>query len=208
MNSINLSALSVNFKNPWLLFIIIPAVALMLIPYFRLLKQHRRTRNRVISLALHSVILVMLTLMLAGLSFTYTQVNVKKDVILLVDVSDSVQGSEEEMNEFIGQVLSDVDKDYKVGIVTFANDCIYSSSVSAGSVNLDKIFDEMEQPARCATDISSALLFARDKFSNPGDGRIILLSDGQQTDGNAIITVQALAQEGVRTTANSSANSL
>ena len=198
MNSINLNALSLNFKNPWLLFLIIPAVALMLIPYFRLPKQHRKTRNRVISLVLHSVILLMLTLLLAGLSFTYTQVNVKKDVILLVDVSDSVQGSEEEMNEFIQSVLEDVDNGYSVGIVTFANDCIYSSSASAGSVNLDKIFGEMEEPARCATDISSALLYARDLFKSPKDGRIILLSDGQQTDGNAIVTVQALAEEGVR----------
>ena len=198
MNSINLNALSVHFNNPWLLFVIIPAAALMLFPYFRLKKQHRRTRNRVISLVLHSVILVCLTLLLAGLSFTYTQVNIKKDVILLVDVSDSVQGSEDEMTDFIKSVLSEVDSGYDVNIVTFANGCVKSSKMSANSVTPDKIFNSDEAPARYATDISSALLFARDQFSSPRDGRIILISDGQETDGNAILTVQTLAEEGIR----------
>lgn len=198
MNSINLNALSVHFNNPWLLFVIIPAVALMLFPYFRLKKQHRRTRNRVISLVLHSVILVCMTLLLAGLSFTYTQVNIKKDVILLVDVSDSIQGSEDEMTDFIRSVLSDVEPDYDINVVTFAGDCVYKSKMNANSVTVDKIFNNGENPARYATDISSALLYARDQFSSPADGRIILLSDGQQTDGNALLTVQTLAEEGIR----------
>ena len=199
VNSINsLNALSLHFKNPWLLFVIIPAAAIMLIPYFRLPKQHRRTRNRVISLVLHSVMLLCLTLVLAGLSFTYTQVNIKNKVILLVDVSDSVKESEDEMGDFIKSVISEVDDGYSVGVVTFADGCVYNAKLNkAGNINTDDIFNR-EEPARHATDISSALLYAKDLLPSHRSGRIILLSDGQQTDGNAIATVQSLAEAGIR----------
>ena len=67
----------------------IPAFALMLFPYFRLKKQHRRTASRVISLVLHSVILLLCVFILCGMQFTVSHRSVKNDVILLVDVSDS-----------------------------------------------------------------------------------------------------------------------
>lgn len=200
MNSINnLNALSMEFDNPWLLLLIIPAVALMLLPYFRLPKQHRRTRNRVISLVLHSLILVLTVLMLSGLSFSYTQINVKKDVVLLVDASDSIEASEDDMSDFIKSVLADVEPDYNIGVVTFANGCVYSSRMSANDIDVDKIFSgQTEAPSGDATDISAALLYSRELLASPENGRIILLSDGQQTDGNALVTVKALADEGVR----------
>ncbi|MDE7463669.1 MAG: VWA domain-containing protein, partial [Clostridiales bacterium] len=191
--------MSVSFDNPWLLFVLIPAVGLALIPYFRVPKQHRNTRNRVISLVLHCVILLLAVFALAGLSFTFTQVSLKKDVILLVDASDSATTSKEEMDEFIGSVLDEVDSDHRVGIVTFGGDCIYSAEMSSDPKDVKEQYSEQKQtPVGDATDISSALKYARSILSSPEDGRIIILSDGRQTDNNAVATVKALSEEGVR----------
>lgn len=200
MSSIDImNAMSVHFDNPWLLFVIIPAVGLALIPYFRMPKQHRNTRNRVISLCIHCVVLLLAVFALSGLSFTVTNVSVKSDVILLVDASDSAAASKDEMDEFVDSVLSEVDSNRRVGIVTFGGNCIYSAELSKDPDAVRAQYSEQKQkPVGNATDISTALLYARGLLSSPEDGRIILLSDGRQTDNNAIATVKALSDEGVR----------
>ncbi|MCH5162956.1 MAG: VWA domain-containing protein [Clostridiales bacterium] len=194
-----LNAMSIQFDNGWLLFLLVPAIGLALIPYFRVPKQHRNTLNRVLSLSIHCVILLLAVLMLAGLSFTFTQVSVKKDVIILVDASDSTETTKEEMDEFIDSILSEVDSRHRVGIVTFGGDCVYSAEMSKDPKEVKKQYSEQKQtPVGDATDISSALLYARGLLSSPKDGRIILLSDGRQTDNNAVATVRALSSDGVR----------
>lgn len=191
--------MSMHLENPWLLFVIIPAIGLALIPYLRVPKQRRNTRNRVISLVLHCVMLLLVVFMLAGLSFTFTQVSVKKDVILLVDASDSTLSSKEEMDEFINSVLDEVDKEHRVGIVTFGGDCVYAAELDKDPREVKKQYSEQKQtPVGDATDISAALKYARSILSSPEDGRIILLSDGRQTDNNAMSTVKSLSEEGVR----------
>ena len=44
------------FNSPWLLLLIPVAVAVVLFPYLRISKRHRRTRNRVTSVVLHILI--------------------------------------------------------------------------------------------------------------------------------------------------------
>ena len=44
-----MSHFRIDFAHPWLLLLLIPALALTLIPFFRLTKKFRRTRNRVVS---------------------------------------------------------------------------------------------------------------------------------------------------------------
>ena len=54
-----MSNFRIEFSNPWLLLLLIPAVALALIPYFRIAKRYRRTRNRVISIVLHCLVMLL-----------------------------------------------------------------------------------------------------------------------------------------------------
>ena len=61
----------IEFSNPWLLLLLIPAIALTLFPYFRLAKQYRRTRNRVISVVLHLVVMLLSITLISGISFSY-----------------------------------------------------------------------------------------------------------------------------------------
>ena len=102
MNSISfMNAISAKFEQPWLLLLIIPAAFVMLFPYFRLKKQHRRTASRITSLVLHSVIILLCGFMVSELTFDYSHAAVKSDVIILVDASDSAKPSKARMDEFI-----------------------------------------------------------------------------------------------------------
>ena len=107
-------------RSAWWLLLLIPAVILTLIPYFRLSKKYRRTRNRIVSMVLHMTVMVLCVLALAGLQFTYQANNLENEIILLVDVSETSNEKEEQRDEFIQTVLDEGQYDgYKIGIVTF-----------------------------------------------------------------------------------------
>lgn len=198
VNSFSLNAVTIQFVYPWLLLLLLPAVGLMLWPYFRLPKQVRKTRNRVISLVLHSVLLTVLVLMVSGMSVTTTETNVKNDVILLVDLSDSNKSSQEDMNEFISDVLEAQEPNYRVGIITFGNGAVYASQLRSDGKAVYNDYMDARIPLGNATNIADALFYARDALANPANGRIILLSDGVQTDGNALSAVKSVADRGTR----------
>ena len=96
-----MSNFRIEFSNPWLLLLLIPAVALALIPYFRIAKRYRRTRNRVISIVLHCLVMLLCISLLAGISFRYTVVNAENQIILLVDASYSNADEKEAKDQFI-----------------------------------------------------------------------------------------------------------
>ena len=88
--------LTLHFNYPWLLLLFIPALALTLIPYFRLNKRYRKTRNRITSIVLHLVVMVLAISALAGLRFDYEVPNTNNEIILLVDVSETEEQSAEQ----------------------------------------------------------------------------------------------------------------
>lgn len=198
MSRFDFLAISMGFEHPWLLFLLIPALGLMLIPYFRLPRGRRRTRNRIISLVLHSLILVLCVFMVSGLSFTSAETVEKSDIIILADLSDSNRASEEDMNDFIREVVANKKDGQRVGIVSFAGDCVFSAEMRKNGDVYQEYLSNPVKPVGNATNIASALRYARNSLSDPANGRIILLSDGIETDENAYAAVQSLASEGIR----------
>ena len=106
---ITMTNFNVNFTNAWWLLLLIPAVALTLISYFRLNKRYRCTRNRIVSISLHLVIMLLAIALLAGLSFEYYKPNTETEVILLVDSSFTTEDTESDSDDYIRSIIDNCD---------------------------------------------------------------------------------------------------
>lgn len=207
MNSINmlLSGTGTVFKfdNPLYLLVLIPGVILAFFPYFRIRKDKRKTRERIVSMILHLLILCLASLVLAGFSIEKgTQRN--DETMILIDVSDSNWHNSEEIANYINNVISEANEGNKVGVVVFGAGVpkIYKELQSKPKIDVNEIYkyydstekDEEGFVMTEGTDLAKAIDFAARQFSNYYNPnaekplqrcRLIIFSDGIETDGNA-----------------------
>ena len=190
------------FLHPWLLLLIIPAIALTLIPYFLLNKRYRRTRNRIISMVLHSIVMVLVIFVLAGITFTYQVNNLENEVIVLVDVSDTQEDVAERRDEFVERVLSEGGYDgFKMGVVLFG---FTQKEAVELSFETELLYDRYQEalagvlPDTTATDIAAALEYTASLFNYPASAKIVLVTDGAETDENALDAVRSVTARGIR----------
>lgn len=193
-----MSDFSITFTNPWLLFLMIPGIALVLFAFFRVSKQFRYTRNRVISLSLGVVMVVFCAFMAAGIGFSYYVANDTNEVLLLVDESFSNRESADKKEEFIQSVIEENADRAKLGIITFGYDQVYAVPFSEGTEGIFEAYSNAPLPDDSATDLASALTYAQSLFTHPESAKIIVLTDGIETDGDAMSTVASLALAGIR----------
>ena len=152
-----MSHFQIDFARPWLLLLLIPALALTLIPFFRLAKKFRRTRNRVISVVTHALAVTLCVLLVAGISFSYELPNKNNELLVLVDVSDSGSESAESRDDFVRTVIDACDKNYKVGVITFGYGTVYAAPLSSNTRDTYRQYLSADKPDTSATDIASAL---------------------------------------------------
>lgn len=190
----------INFSHPWLLLLLIPAIALTLIPYFRLAKRYRRTRNRITSVVLHLLVMVFALGALAGMTFRYQIANDENEIIYLVDVSDSEEFPKQKRDEFLELAIQDSQFDgYKVGVVTFGFNQVYAAPLTYSVEDVFELYLAAELPDTSATDIASALTYTKTLFSNPRTAKIVLITDGKETDEDASLVIRSVTAEGIRT---------
>lgn len=188
-----------HFSHPWLLLLLIPAFLLTLIPHFLVAKKYRRTRNRIVSMVLHLVVVTLSVLVLSGVTLNYSVANDGNEILILVDVSDTEGQSKEKVDEFLQNVIFKARQDkYKVGIVTFGYDQKYAVPLTNNLENVYNDYRAAELPDTSATDIASALNYAKDLFTEPKTAKIVLITDGKETDGNAQSVVKAVSASGIR----------
>ncbi len=196
MNNINST---ITFENPLFLLLLIPAILFGFYYYFKLPKSRRVNRNRIASMTLHIIVLVLVTLVFSGMLFKETYVSEKNDVIILVDASYSNKDNMDEVNNFIKDIIAESEDKHKIGIVSFANNNIYSAQLTSNKNNVyDNYINSSETPDVESTNISTALLYARDLLETPMNGRIVLLTDGLDTEGNVVNVAKSIANTGTR----------
>ena len=191
-----MSHFQITYNYPWLLLLIVPLLLLTLIPYFRLDKRYRFTRNKIISMTAHIIVSVIAVNLLAGLSFSYEIPNQENEVILLVDVSDSGTESRDKIDDFVRSVIDVCGEDCKIGIVKFGYGCDYSVELTAQK---DSVFQEYllsKDPNGSATALADALKYAASLFTNKETSKIVVLSDGLETDGDALISLHEIVSAG------------
>ncbi|MBQ8885045.1 MAG: VWA domain-containing protein [Clostridia bacterium] len=188
----------IEFSHPWLLLLIIPAIILTLLPYLKLAKRYRRTRNRVVSVVLHAIVMVLAITILSGITFKYEIPNNENELLLLVDSSYSSHESEAKKEDFVGSVIKKCGSAYKVGVVKFGYDQVYAAKLSTDSESVYEEYMQSDDPDTTATDVESALRYASTLFTNKKTSKIVVISDGIETDGDAMDVIREIAAEGIK----------
>ena len=186
------------FDQPWLLLLLIPALFFGVLPYFRSPKKYRRTRNRITSVILHCTALALGILVLSGITFQYDLPNKEHEVILLVDKSDSNEKSDSLKDEFVAEVLKNTQSSFKIGVVTFGYDQVYAAALNTDANAVYQEYLRAPSPDTSGTDFEAALKYAASLFTKPESARIVILSDGVETDGNANAVIRTLASTGIK----------
>ena len=190
---------TIEFLYPWLLLLLIPAIAFTLVSYFKLGKRYRCTRNRIVSMVLHITVMVLAIATLAGITFSYFKPNTENEVILLVDASYSTsEDSQEDLDDFIKAVIDNTDSKFKLGIVTFGYDQVYAAELTNDTSKLYSSYLESPKPDTSATDIASAITYASGLFNKPETARIVLLSDAIETDSEVKNIIKSVAAKGIK----------
>ena len=82
----------------------------------------------------------------------------------------------------------------RVGIVTFAKNALYVAELSEHGEGVYRAFlDSTELPEAEATNLEEAMYFAESLLDAKENRRIIVVSDGMQTDGDALAAAKVLA---------------
>ena len=150
---------------------------------------------------LHILVLLFSITTLAGFTIRYTVPNEENEIILLVDVSDTEAVVQADRDAFIQTFLDDNQlkyNSYKVGVVTFGFDQNYAVPLTN---EIDTIYDaykEADLPDTSATNIASALKYAKTLFSDleTGTGKIVLVTDGKETDEEANAVIRSIVAQG------------
>jgi uncharacterized membrane protein len=190
--------LRLEFSYPWLLLLLIPAAILTFLPYFRLAKRYRRTRNRVTSVVLHSIVMTLAICILAGLTFHYEIPNKDNELLLLVDASYSNSASKDDKDDFVEKVINKCGEDFKVGVIKFGYDQVYAAELSNSTTDVLQQYMQSPDPDTSATDVEAALLYANSLLTKPKTSKIVLISDGIETDGSAFSVINKIAARGIK----------
>lgn len=193
--------LKINCVHPWLWLLLIPAVALTLFFYFRVAKKYRRTRNRIVSMAMHLLVTVLCVAVLVNVTFDYEVYNSQNEIILVVDSSYSTEQQKRAKDEYVKDVVMMTDPNvFKIGIVGFGYDhkLIADLSNDIGAVLDAYNAADVQTDDSEGTNIASAVTYASTLFTNKQSAKIVLVSDGFETDGNAMSAVRSAVAEGIK----------
>lgn len=168
---------SISFDNVFLLFLIIPLVAIISVPFALAIRKDNANGHNIASFVIHIVIALLVSFAVAGT--TITSVVTQTEVYVVADVSYSADRNLSTIDSYIQNVRSSLPANSKMGVVVFGRDYellteLGGDIVSVSEANVDN----------SATDITAALSYAASLFHDGVIKRIVLITDGKQTDTN------------------------
>jgi len=182
---------SVTFNNPYLLLIGIPMMLFVAVAFFLIIKKRGFNFHNLTSLAIHAVIVVLITLSVGGTSFTHYASDTQ--ICVLADVSESASGYADEIDSYVNQIKDQSKGMAEVAVVSFAKDYKLVSNFGSSFVTVNT-----NSVNKSATDIANALEYAGTLFREDKMKRIVLITDAKETDNSAESVARTLKRDGVR----------
>lgn len=169
---------NIKFAHPWLFLLIIPLLALILVPFIRM-KAGKKSPKNIISLIIHLLIALLITTACVDVSFLKS--NEDSEVYVLADVSESNNDELDKIDEQIQKIYAHLDNHSSMGVVTFAKNYellspLGSALRSVKESNVDK----------SATNIESAIQYTSTLYHDNVFKKMILISDGGETDNHVL----------------------
>jgi uncharacterized membrane protein len=180
------------FSDPLWLWLAVPAVALVLIGWLAAARVLPRGR-RVASLVIRLLIIGCLVGALGGTRLALA--SDRLSVVFLVDASASmVDATSEELLQFAQAAVEKMPEGDTAGVVVFGANALVD--------RLPSQLTELQAPASVpvvgATDIAAAVRLASAIFPAGTQQRLVLLSDGNDTSGQARQAILSAASRGIR----------
>ena len=180
---------NISFDNPWLLLIAVPLLAAVIIPFVIAIRKENFTKSTLASLIIHIVIIASVALGAAGT--VHTTVMTETQVIVVADVSHSSSANLDTLDSYIDSVERAMPRNSRLGVVAFAKDSELLTPIGRERVSVKESTVDTS-----ATDIVSALEYAVSLFDDDVIRRIVLITDGRQTDpegtGRLISTIESI----------------
>ena len=186
--------INISFDRPLLLLIIVPLLALILIPFFIAIRKSNCTKGVIVSLVLHVLIASAVTLVAAGAH--YRETVTETQVVVLADASYSSEHNLDLVDEYVRSVEGALPENSKMSVVAFGKDVkrITDFGDDFTTVRASGV-DSSE------TDIKSALEYAEGLFGEGVVKRIVLITDGKETAGfghaGVVSAIEMLYDKGI-----------
>lgn len=182
---------NISLDNPYLLFLLIPLVLIISIPFFIAVKKDNFNMHNITSYVCHIIICILLTLVIA--KTTYEKVMTETSVYVLADCSYSSNLNLDTIDDYIEDLEDDLPKNSKMGIICFGADSQILTELGQKRKSVKEA-----QIDKSATDIYSALEYTASLFSEDVIKRIVLISDGKETNRSNIISlVDSLSKDDI-----------
>lgn len=131
---------------------------------------------------------------LALMSPQALQPNQGTATLFLVDGSDSVPESERKRAiEFVNDAMGNLGKDDQAGVIVFGSQAAVETA-AGGKRRFTRIEAEVDPSA---TNLASAIRVASASFPDGKGRRIVILSDGNETTGDALQAAEVAASDGI-----------
>lgn len=170
-------------------------VAIVVLFFFHIPKQKRFWTKHIISLVLHFFIAATLTLTFINIEYLHT--TMETELIVLADCSDSEIDSEEKLDQIVGGIYGKLNSTTKAALVAFAESpkkVIDFGGRYDGAIK--KVFED-DGFKKNSTNFEKALKFANEMYSEDKVHRLVIVSDGIETDGTANLALEDLRHNNV-----------
>jgi Ca-activated chloride channel homolog len=185
-------SLPFGFIDPAWLWLIVPAVVIIGLGWLAASRTLPRAR-RIGSLVIRLVLVTCLVLALAGMRLALP--SDRLSVVFLLDASASMlDATRDELVEWARASVRDKPEGDTAGVVVFGANALVDRLPS----ELSELADPASQPVVGATDVGAAVRLAAAIMPAGTQGRIVLLSDGNDTGGEAEEAIAAAVTRGIR----------
>ena len=179
---------SISFDNVYLLLIAVPLIALFAIPFALAVRKKNRNAHNIVSMVFHVLFSVIIAFAAAGTMVTVDLT--ETDVFVVADVSYSAKNNLDTIDRYIRELK--LPRNSKLGLVCFGKDYELVSGLddprNVKSVKEANVDDS-------ATNIVGALNYTGKLFGTGVIKRIVLITDGTQTDMSEQKTIRRAVDE-------------